>query len=84
MLDDGDKLALGLRDDDSEALGLLLADGLRLDEGLNEELGDTEALGELLAEADGLSEAEGLRDTLKLCIQIIQFSVVKPVTFLNS
>lgn len=47
-------------------------------------------LGEIDVLLDGLNEAEGERldegeiETPKLCIHISQFSLVRPVTFLNS
>lgn len=67
---DGDLLALGEKD--------VLADGLS-----ERELDwEVEADGERLAL--GEAEALGEIDTEKLCIHIIQFSVVSPVTFLNS
>lgn len=69
-------LLLGLREAETEEL----TDELGLREGETEELieleGDTDALGE--AEADGEAETE------KLCIHIIQFSVVEPETLTYS
>jgi hypothetical protein len=79
-------LSEGLAEAETELDGLTdelgEADWLAL--GLTE--GETDALIlELgLAELDGDCEAEGLRETLKLCIQMSQFSLVVPLTFLNS
>lgn len=74
----------GLTDKLAELLGEALAEGEGDELGEAEELGLTEADGEELTLAEGEVEAEGERDTLKLCIDISQVSLVFPVTFLNS
>lgn len=77
-LPDGLIEALNDEDGDREPLGLLEADGE------TEALMLTEAELDGEIEADGDSDALGEADTPKLCIQIIQFSLVRLVTFLNS
>jgi hypothetical protein len=91
-LDEGDTEELGLSDrealaegdtdelGETELLGLIdvLADGLL------EEDGDMLVLAEGEVEKDGEVEALGERETEKLCMEISQFSLVNPVTTLNS
>lgn len=80
----GETLEEGLRDGLFELEGLTEALGDLDPLGLRLEDGETEALGLELIEEEGDAEADGDRDTPKLCIQISQFSLVKPVTFLYS
>ena len=78
VLLEGEAEALSLELGEREALTLWLAEGLLELEGLTD--GDIDGL----VEADGEGEADGDTDTPKLCIEIIQVSLDRPLTTLNS